>query len=81
MLFKIFIAAVCVVSLIKLRWRKCLLCVSLDTPSEKRIFYHYVNLLLLLMASTLFVTLHLRTGTLYLIMQDLSLLYQILEGS
>ena len=39
-------------------------CGSLDTPSEKRIFYHYVKLLLLLMASTLFDTLHLRTGTL-----------------
>ena len=34
---------------------------------EELIFYHYVNLLLLLMASTLFVTLHLRNGTSYLI--------------
>ena len=36
--------------------------------STELIFYHYVNLLLLLMASTLFVTLHLRYGTPYLIM-------------
>ena len=36
--------------------------------STELIFYHYVNLLLLLMASTLFVTLHLRNGTPYLIM-------------
>ena len=36
--------------------------------STELIFYHYVNLLLLLMASTLFVTLHLRNGTSYLIM-------------
>ena len=36
--------------------------------STELIFYHYVNLLLLLMASTLFVALHLRNGTPYLIM-------------
>ena len=36
--------------------------------STELIFYHYVNLLLLLMDSTLFATLHLRNGTLYLIM-------------
>ena len=36
--------------------------------STELIFYHYVNLLLLLMASTLFVALHLRNGTRYLIM-------------
>ena len=36
--------------------------------STELIFYLYVNLLLLLMASTLFVTLHLRNGTSYLIM-------------
>ena len=36
--------------------------------STELIFYHYVNLLLLLMASTFFVTLHLRNGTPYLIM-------------
>ena len=46
----------------------CLLCVSLNTPSEKRILYHFVNLLPLLMASTLFVTSQLRNGTPYLIM-------------
>ena len=35
--------------------------------STELIFYHYVNLLLILnMASTLFVTLHLRNGTPYL---------------
>ena len=36
--------------------------------STELIFYDYVNLLLLLMASTLFVTLHLRNETPYLIM-------------
>ena len=35
--------------------------------STELIFYHYVNLLLLLMASTFFVTLRLRNGTPYLI--------------
>ena len=35
--------------------------------STELIFYHYVNLLLLLMASTLFATLHLRNGTPHLI--------------
>ena len=35
--------------------------------STELIFYHYVNLLLILMASTLFVTLHLRNGTPYLL--------------
>ena len=43
--------------------KTCLLCVSLNTPSEKQIFYDYLNLLLLLMASTLFVTSQQRTGT------------------
>ena len=43
---------------------------SLNNPSEERIFYHYVHLLLLLMASTLFVTLHLRIGTPYLIIRS-----------
>ena len=38
-------------------------------------------LLLLLIASTLFVTLHLRNGTPFLIMSDLSLLYLVLEDS
>ena len=42
---------------------------------------NYVNLLLLLMASTLSVTLHPRNGTPYLIMEDLSLLYLVLEDS
>ena len=42
---------------------------------------NYVNLLLLLMASTLSVTFHLRNGTPYLIMEDLSLLYLVLEDS
>ena len=36
--------------------KTCLLRVSLNTPSENWIFYHNVNLLLLPMASTLFVT-------------------------
>ena len=49
-------------------------------PSEERIFYHYVNQLLLLMASALFVTLHLRTGTPYLIMWSESTL-SVLEDS
>ena len=47
--------------------KTCLLCVSLYTLLEELIFYHYVNLLLLVMASTLFVTMHLRNGTPYLI--------------
>ena len=42
----------------------CLLCVNL----EEQIFYHYVNLLPLVLASTLFVTLQLRPGTPYPIM-------------
>ena len=42
---------------------------------------NYVNLLRLLMASTLSVTFHLRKGTPYLIMEDLSLLYLVLEDS
>ena len=42
--------------------------------STELIFYHYVNLLLLLMASTLFATLHLRNGTPHLIKWDRSLL-------
>ena len=46
--------------------KTCLLCVSLCTLLEEIMFYHYVNLLLLLTASTLFVTLHLRNGTPYL---------------
>ena len=60
--------------------KTCLLCVSLYTLLEELIFYHYVNLLLLLMASTLFITLHLRNGTPHLIMSDLSL-YLVLEDS
>ena len=47
--------------------KTCLLCVSLYTLLEELIFYHYFNLLLLLMATTLFVTLDLRNGTPYLI--------------
>lgn len=35
---------------------------------EEQIFYHYVNLLHLFMALTLFATLHLRTRTPYLMM-------------
>ena len=35
---------------------------------RERIFYHYVNLLLLFIVSTLFVTLHLRTETPYLML-------------
>ena len=44
-----------------------LLCVSLYTLLEELIFYHFVNLQLLLMASALFVALHLRNETPYLI--------------
>ena len=57
------------------------LCVSLYTFLEELILYHCVNLLLLLMASTIFVTLHRRNGTPYLIMWDLSLLYLVLKDS
>ena len=59
--------------------KTCLLCVSLYTLLEELIFYHYVNLLPILMSSTLSVTLHLRNGTPYLIFYDLRLLYLVLE--
>ena len=61
--------------------KTCLLCVSLYTLLEELIFYHYVNLLPILMSSTLSVTLHLRNGTPYLIFYDLRLLYLALEDS
>ena len=48
---------------------------------EELIFYHYVNLLPLLMFSTLSVTLHLSNGTPYLIFYDMRLLYLVSEDS
>ena len=61
--------------------KTCLLCVSLYTLLEELIFYQYVNLLPLLMFSTLSVTLHLSNGTPYLIFYDMRLLYLVLEDS
>ena len=61
--------------------KTCLLCVSLYTLLQELKFYHYVNLLPLLMFSTLSVTLHLSNGTPYLIFYDMRLLYLVLEDS